>query len=384
MNAYHKYQVEEEKKPYGAKIKVIGVGGGGGNMINHLINQYEPNNVNLIVANTDLQALERSQAHTRIQLGDSTTRGLGAGMKPEVGREAAIESMAELKSALDSSDIVFIASGLGGGTGTGASPIVAQAAKEVGALTVAVVTMPFKMEGSKRCKLAEAGLMELRKETDSIVVIPNEKLLSIIDKKAGIKESFKEVDDVLARAVSGMCTVILDAGNGDINIDFADVKTVMEHRGMALLGVGSATGEGSAQEATKNAIQSPLLNNVSIEGAMGIIVHFKTHPDCPLTDINEAVHMLEESADDNADIIFGTTTSEDMADNKVEVTIIATGFKNKEEENREKEIEKNNSINEDDAVERFLRNKNPQRKVSGLDYNYDNLDIHPYQRYKMD
>lgn len=372
------YQVEESKAPYGAKIKVIGVGGGGSNMINHLISSYQPTNIDLIVANTDLQALEHSLAHTKIQLGEKTTRGLGAGMKPERGREAAQESYDELKSVLEDADIVFIASGLGGGTGTGASPVVAQAAKEMGALTVAVVTMPFKMEGNKRFKLAEMGLGELRKETDSIVVIPNEKLLGIINKSQGLKDSFKQVDDVLARAVSGMCTVILDAGNGDINIDFADVRTVMEHRGMALLGVGSAIGEGAAQEATKAAIQSELLSNISINGAKGVIIHFKTHPDCPLSDIEEAVSMIESCAFEDADIIFGTSTSESMLDNKVEVTIIATGF------NAPEERTQNNANYEGESrVDNYIRNKSlAQRKVSGLDY--ATLDIPPYQRNRQD
>lgn len=378
MNAY---EVEEARSAYGAKIKVIGVGGGGGNMLNHMIAEYAPTNIDLIVANTDLQALDRSLAHTKIQIGEKKTKGLGAGMKPETGREAAQESYEELKSVLEDSDIVFIATGLGGGTGTGASPVVAQAAKEMGAITVAVVTMPFNFEGNKRRKLADLGLSELRKESDSIVVIPNEKLLDIIDRKAGIKESFKMVDNVLSRAVNGMCTVILDSGKSDINIDFADVKTVMEHRGMALMGMGVATGDESAQEATKNAIQSPLLNNISIDGALGIIIHFKMHPDCPLSDIDEALTMVRTAADEDADIIFGTTTDENMTDNKVEVTIIATGFKNPDEA-REPAPAPVNNAKTNDPLEDWMNNIK-QLKVSGLD-DYADPDKHPYEKMRLD
>ena len=254
-------------------------------------------------------------------------------MNPDVGSKAAQESYEEIKTALEYSDIVFVASGLGGGTGTGAAPIVAQAAKEIGALTISVVTMPFDFEGKKRYNLALKGLEELKKESDSIVVIPNQRLKTLIDKKAGIKESFKIVDNVLARAVSGMCTIVLDSGNSDINSDFADVKKVMEHRGMALLGIGESEGEGAAQEAIKNAIQSPLLSDITIDGAVGVLVHFKYHPDSPFSDIEEAMCLVQNSVDDNADIIFGTTSDESFENNKIQVTIIATGFKGREDEN---------------------------------------------------
>ncbi|HHD83392.1 MAG TPA: cell division protein FtsZ, partial [Campylobacteraceae bacterium] len=232
------------KTTIGAQIKVIGVGGGGGNMINHMVNEeVTVDNIGLIAANTDAQALDTSKAGTTIQLGERKTKGLGAGMKPDVGRESALESYEEIKEALDGADMVFIASGFGGGTGTGAAPVVAQAAKEVGALTVAVVTKPFGFEGRKRMKLAEKGIDELKKESDSIVIIPNDKLLSIVDKNLGIKESFKLVDDVLSRAVGGMSAVVLSTGENDINVDFADIQTIMSHKGMAILGVGEAQGE---------------------------------------------------------------------------------------------------------------------------------------------
>lgn len=375
------FTIEENKSLYSAKIKVVGVGGGGGNMINHIIRENPNLDIDLMIANTDAKALDNSPAHTKIQLGEKKTKGLGAGMRPEVGKEAAQESYEEIKSALETSDVVFIASGLGGGTGTGAAPVVAQAAKEIGALTVAVVTMPFSFEGKKRSKLADIGLSELRKESDSIVIIPNDRLLTLIDKKSGIKESFKMVDEVLARAVNGMCSIVLDSGVSDINLDFADVKTVMSHRGHALMGVGEAYGEGAAQEAIKNAIQSPLLDNMNINGALGVLVHFKMHPNCSLDDLHSAMLMIEEASDDDADVIFGTTTDENIEDNKVEVTIIATGFKGAEKESEEKKIAQ--------EPENDLLNKNIvlKRRVSG-GYNSDEyisqLDIPSYLRHQMD
>ncbi len=314
----------------GAKIKVIGVGGGGGNMINHMISQGI-GEIELIAANTDAQALEASLADKKIQLGERKTRGLGAGMKPEVGKNAALESFEDLKESMEGSDIVFIATGMGGGTGTGATPVVAQAAKEVGALTVSVVTKPFAFEGRKRTKLADLGIEDLKKESDSIVVIPNDKLLSIVDKNLGIKESFRLVDDILARAVGGMSAVVLSHGANDINLDFADVQTVMSHKGMAILGVGEAEGDESAVEAVKNAIESPLLDNLSINGAMGVLVHFHINPNFPLTQIQAAMEIIYDSADEDADVIFGTTTNESFSENEVKITIVATGFDSKEE-----------------------------------------------------
>ena len=376
------FTVEENKSIYGAKIKVVGVGGGGGNMVNHII-RVNPNlNIDLIVANTDAKALENSLAHTKIQLGEKTTKGLGAGMRPEVGKAAAEESYDEVKSALETSDIVFIGTGLGGGTGTGAAPVVAQAAKDIGALTVAVVTMPFMFEGKKRRKLADCGLEELRKESDSIVVIPNDKLLTLIDKNAGIKESFEMVDEVLARAVNGMSTIVLDSGKSDINLDFADVRTIMSHRGLALMGVGEANGEDAAQEAIKNAIQSPLLDNMTINGAFGILVHFRISPSCPLTDIYNAMSIFHEDADEDAEIIFGTTTDDKIEDNKVEVTIIATGFQGSQQEVDKNEDTQVSNTNDIIKKERILRLK----KVSGgFDEDYmAQLDVPSFMRHQMD
>ncbi|MDD3324903.1 MAG: cell division protein FtsZ [Sulfurospirillaceae bacterium] len=373
------FSIEESKYVYGAKIKVIGVGGGGGNMVNHMIREGIEG-IDLIVANTDAQALEHSLAKTKIQLGEKKTKGLGAGMKPDIGRESALESYEEIKSALENSDIVFIASGFGGGTGTGAAPIIAQAAKEVGALTVSVVTKPFKFEGNRRSDLADKGLNELKKESDSIVVIPNDKLLSIIDKRMGIKDSFKIVDDVLSRAVSGMSLVVLSSGQSDINLDFADVRTIMSHKGMALMGVGESIGEDAAVEAIKSAIESPLLDNMSINGALGVLVHFHIPPTCPLNDIGQAMDVVYNSVHSDADVIFGTTTDETMEEGSVKVTIVATGFEKKTEE-APKELKTLDSAQENFRKERTLR----LRKVSGgYEGQDDYLDIPTYLRHQMD
>ncbi|SMC09812.1 cell division protein FtsZ [Nitratiruptor tergarcus] len=368
------FNIEEKKRVTGANIKAVGVGGGGGNMIGHMVEEGI-DGIELIVANTDAQALSTSKAHTKIQLGDKTTRGLGAGMKPEIGREAALESYDLIKEKLEGADIVFISAGMGGGTGTGAAPVIAQAAQEIGALTISVVTKPFKFEGRRRARLAEEGIHELKKESDSIVVIPNEKLLSIVDKKLGIRDSFKIVDDVLSRAVGGISGVILSYGENNINLDFADVQTVMSHRGLALMGVGEAQGENSAYEAIKSAVESPLLDNVSINGAMGVLVHFTIHPDYPLVDIGEAMDVVYESADEDAHVIFGTTTNENMAPDQVKITLIATGF---EEAN----------ATEDEAVKvvRPLQDTMQiKRKVSGgYEENEDILDIPTFLRNQMD
>ncbi len=375
--------MSNKQQVVGAQIKVIGVGGGGGNMINHMISEGI-GEIDLIAANTDAQALEASLADRKLQLGERKTRGLGAGMKPEIGRNAAMESYDDIKEALEGADIVFIASGLGGGTGTGASPVVAQAAKEVGALTVSVVTKPFSFEGRKRSKLAAEGIEELKKESDSIVVIPNDKLLSIVDKHLGIKESFKLVDNILSRAVGGMSSVVLSYGDNDINLDFADVQTVMSHKGMAILGVGEAEGDDAAIEAVKNAIESPLLDNMSINGAMGVLVHFHIHPNFPLTQIQSAMDIIYDSADEDADVIFGTTTNENLAENEVKITIVATGF----EQNEQKGVDAVNNIECEKPSE--APKEQPfagiRRRIANADYDLidDDLDYPTFLRRQMD
>ena len=378
--------VETKCVTNGAKIKAIGVGGGGGNMINHMI-QQGVNAIDLIVANTDAQALESSMAPFKMQLGMNATRGLGAGMIPDKGREAALESYEDIKSMLEGADIVFISAGLGGGTGTGAAPVIAQAAKEVNALTVSIVTSPFKFEGKKRAKLAKEGLEELKRESDSIIVVPNEKLLSIVEKNLGIKESFKMVDDILTQAVSGISKVILSHGDNDINLDFADVKTVMSHRGLALMGAGYSTGNNAAYDAAKAAIESPLLDNISIDGAMGVLVHFDIHPDYPIMEIGEAMSIVEESADDDAAVIFGTTTNVNMDIDEVRITIVATGFEDKNavaEPVIQKQEKKIGSVNTD-AVASINAMRNAKRVVGGYNGEHEDLlDVPTFLRRQMD
>ena len=369
----------------GAQIKAIGVGGGGGNMINHMI-QEGIHSIDLIVANTDAQALDSSVAPYKMQLGMNATRGLGAGMIPEKGREAALESFDDVKSMLEGADIVFISAGLGGGTGTGAAPIIAQAAKEVGALTVSIVTSPFKFEGRKRSQLAKDGLEELKRESDSIIVVPNERLLSIVEKNLGIKESFKMVDDILAQAVGGISKVILSHGENDINLDFADVKTVMNHKGLALMGTGYSTGSSAAYDAAKIAIESPLLDNISIDGAMGVLVQFDIHPDYPLNGIGEAMDIIYDSADEDADVIFGTTTNSDMEEDEVRITIVATGFEDKNVLVEPSNIKKPNTLLSSAALNINTHSSLGARKVVG-GYNADNediLDVPTFLRKQMD
>ena len=319
--------IEEHKPHLGAKIKAFGVGGGGSNMINHMI-KAGVKGIELYVANTDAQALHTSLAPNKIQLGSKLTKGLGAGMKPDTGKESAIEANEEIRAALEGADIVFIAAGLGGGTGTGAAPVIASIARELGILTISVVTKPFKFEGKKRQKFADIGLEELKRESDSIVVIPNERLLSIIDRSMGMKDSFKLVDSVLSNAVTGTSGVILDTGCGDdINVDFADLRTVMGYKGLALMGMGDYTGENSPFEALQIAVESPLLDNLSINGAMGVMVHFQMHPSVSLFELSGAMEeIIHDSVDEEADVIFGTSTNEGLEENQVIVTLVATGF----------------------------------------------------------
>jgi cell division protein FtsZ len=358
----------------GPKIKVIGVGGGGNNMINYMAAKGIKE-VELIAANTDIQALKTSKAHKKIQLGSSLTKGLGAGMRPEVGQKAAEESYEEVKEALKDADLVFISAGMGGGTGTGAAAIIAKAAKEVGALTIGVITKPFTFEGPKRKKLAEIGTNELKQEANSIVVIPNDKILTIIDRKVGRREAFSLVDDVLYKAVSGISNMVITYGENDINVDFNDLKTVMSHQGLALMGVGEEQGENAAFNAIKKAIESPLLDNISIDGAMGVLVHFTLHEDYPLVEIEESMNLIYEKADEDADIIFGTTTDNSLSPDEIKVTIVATGFEKQKAANKPETKQIKNNIEE------LLMT----RKVSGgIELDSDALDIPTWVRKAKD
>lgn len=368
------FSVEETTHVTGARIIAVGVGGGGGNMIGHMINEGV-SGIEMMLINTDAQVLSETAAASKIQIGAKLTKGLGAGMKPEVGKDSALENYDEIRNALNGADIVFISAGLGGGTGTGAAPVVAQIAKEVGALTISIVTKPFMFEGKKRLKLAESGLEELKKESDSIVVIPNDKLLSIIDRKLGLKESFKIVDAVLAQAVSGTSGVILSSGDNDINLDFADLQTVMSHKGMALMGVGEHEGENAAYEAIKTAIESPLLDNMSINGALGVLVHFSMHPDFPMMELAEAMEVVHDSAHDEAEVIWGTSTDASLPENYVKITIVATGF--------EKELSNNNDFVPETPMTAPKAVSRP-RLVVGGDFDSDYLDIPAYMRQQQD
>jgi len=327
-----------------AKIAVIGVGGGGCNMINHMINEGT-HKIDLIVANTDLQVLNLSKAPKKIQLGIELTRGLGAGMRPDIGRDSALENYQEIKDSLDDSDIVFIAAGLGGGTGTGAAAIIAKAAKEIGALTVAVVTKPFKWEGRKRTGLANLGLEEIKKVTDSIIIIPNDRLRHIVEENIGMKDAFKVVDDVLYQAVNGMSEVILKPGSDDINVDFADVKTIMQHKGIALMGIGKAKGEDAANKALELAIKSPLLDEISLSNAKGIMIHWTINPDVSMFAIGDVMENIHDTLVGNPEIIFGTTTDENMAIDEIKITIVATGFSAPEEEIDEHSLKNTKATN---------------------------------------
>lgn len=308
-----------------ATIKVIGVGGAGNNAVNRMI-EAEIKGVDFISVNTDRQALQISKAKTKIQIGEKITRGLGAGANPDIGAQAAEESKAEIAEVLRGADMVFVTAGMGGGTGTGAAPIVAQAAKEMGILTIGVVTKPFTFEGKKRLSQAERGIESLKGKVDTLVVIPNDKLLQIVDRKTSIIEAFKMADDVLRQGVQGISDLI--AIPGLVNLDFADVKTIMLNQGMAHMGVGRAAGENRAEDAAKEAIQSPLLET-SIEGAKGVIINITGGDSLGLHEVNTAAELVQRSVDPEANIIFGTVTDETMGD-EIQITVIATGFEKNE------------------------------------------------------
>jgi len=306
----------------GACIKVIGVGGGGGNAVNRMI-ESGIEGVEFLVANTDLQVLSRSLSPVKLQIGAKLTKGLGAGANPDIGRQAAIDDTEKIIEVLEGADMVFITAGLGGGTGTGAAPIVASLATELGALTVAVITKPFAFEGRKRMQQAEKGLAELRECVDTVITIPNERLLHTVERGTSLQDAFRVADDVLRQAVQGISDLITVPGL--INLDFADVKTIMQGMGIALMGTGIAEGENRATEATQRAIASPLLEEASIEGARGILVNITGGPDLGLHEVNEASSIIREAADDEANIIFGAVIDERM-ENQMKITVIATGF----------------------------------------------------------
>ncbi len=349
-----------------ATIKVVGVGGAGNNAVNRMI-EAGIKGVDFVAVNTDRQALQKSKAGTKIQIGEKITRGLGAGANPDIGAQSAEENKSEITEALRGADMVFVTAGMGGGTGTGAAPIVAQAAKEMGILTIGVVTKPFTFEGKKRLSQAERGIESLKGKVDSLVVIPNDKLLQVIDRKTSINEAFRMADDILRQGVQGISDLI--AVTGTVNLDFADVKTIMLNTGMAHMGIGRASGENRAEDAAKQAVQSPLLET-SIEGARGVIINITGGEDLGLHEVNTAAELVQRSVDPEANIIFGTVTDPDMKD-EIQITVIATGFEKPE-------------ARTSSSVDSFV-NKTWEKKINSIPASTDNssqgdLDIPAFLR----
>ena len=386
-------EIKPEFETY-ARIKVVGVGGGGNNAISRMM-EANLKGIDFIAINTDAQDLHHCKVTEKLHIGKNLTRGLGAGMNPDVGRQAAEENKDELQDALKNSDMVFVTCGLGGGTGTGAAPIIAEAAREAGALTVAVVTKPFAFEGLQRKKIAEEGLENLKNQVDTIITIPNDKILSAIDKKILLLDSFKIADDILLQGVQGISDLITTPGI--VNVDFADVKAIMENTGPSLMGIGKASGENRAIEAAKQAINSPLLE-LSIDGATGVLFNVSGGSDLTMMEINEAANVITESIDPNAKVIFGAITDENLKKGEVKVTVIATGFGDqpylkeeiakKESEEIEKESELKSgekNVSEEIMKENEFDNKNSDAFSSNISpiKQDDEYDIPAFIRKKM-
>lgn len=352
------YSLDSAQANNGAIIKVIGVGGAGGNAVNRMISEGVKG-VQFIAANTDVQALEDSQAQTKIQLGPKLTRGLGAGATADIGQKAAEESEEVIAEALKGADMIFVTAGMGGGTGTGAAPVVAKVAKDMGALTVGVVTRPFTFEGPKRGKNAASGIAELKQHVDTMVIIANNRLLEIVDKKTPMMEAFKEADNVLRQGVQGISDLITSPGF--VNLDFADVKTVMANQGSALMGIGSATGENRTTEATKKAISSPLLE-VSIDGAEQVLLNITGGLDLSLYEAQEAAEIVQQAATSEVNLIFGTSINEDLGD-EVVVTVIATG------------IDEGHTNNNRRPANATTNTTAPTKKVENVDDPFGNWDV---------
>jgi cell division protein FtsZ len=371
------FQLMEPNNISSAKIKVIGIGGAGGNAVNTMIS-YNLKGVDFIAANTDAQALGASSSPIKIQIGAEVTKGLGAGSNPDVGRRSAIETKDLLRNSVEGADMVFITAGLGGGTGTGGAPIVAEISKEMQILTVAVVTKPFLFEGKKRNQQAEEGIAELRKIVDTLIVVPNQRLLSLGGKALSLLEAFKKADDILYHAVKGISDLIMVPGL--INLDFADVRSIMSEMGMALMGTGIASGDGRAVEAAQKAISSPLLEDNTIQGAHGILLNITGGPDMTLFEINEASSLIQSEAHEDANIIFGTVVDENMID-EIRITVIATGFNEPQKHNQ---VTKNVSRmgthkREDLSMPAYIRHEKPIEHVNvvkmGMVDDVDHLDL---------
>ncbi|MFP4084256.1 MAG: cell division protein FtsZ [Desulfonatronovibrio sp.] len=359
-----------------ARIKVVGVGGGGGNAVNNMICSAMKG-VTFIVANTDLQALKHSKAEHKIQLGEKLTKGLGAGADPEVGKEAAQESIDQLREILHGCDMVFVTAGMGGGTGTGAAPVIAKVAKEMDALTVAVVTKPFYFEGKRRRSQGDKGIESLKEVVDSIITIPNDRLLSLASKKAGFLEMLKKADEVLYYGVKGISDLIMVPGL--INLDFADVKAVMSEMGLAMMGTGIAKGEGRAREAAMKAITSPLLEDVSIDGARGVLMNVTCGTDLAIDEVSEAAEIIHEAAHEDAQIYFGTVFDEEIED-EIRITVIATGI----EDRIEKIAENNPNVTRLDSQRTGSKYVQRPRSVQVDPEGKENLNIPTYLRTRKD
>jgi len=375
-----------------AVIKVIGVGGGGGNALEHMVaNEIE--GVDFICANTDAQALRKSTATTQLQLGTDITKGLGAGANPDVGRQAALEDRERIMDVITGADMIFITAGMGGGTGTGAAPVVAQVAKEMGILTVAVVTKPFPFEGGKRLKIADAGLNELSQHVDSLITIPNEKLLAVLGKQMSLLSAFKAANDVLLGAVQGIAELI--TREGMINVDFADVRTVMSEMGMAMMGTGQASGENRAIEAARHAVSSPLLEDVDLAGARGVLVNITAGLDMTIGEFEDVGNTVKEFASEDATVVVGTVIDPEMTD-EIRVTVVATGLgaqgaaqlavvPTMTEEAPQIEIVKK-TAEVDYDIPAIIRNKEQaqQKQVANSDVSMDYLDIPAFLRRQAD
>ena len=372
-----------------AEIKVVGVGGGGGNAVHHMINN-QVEGVEFICANTDAQALNNLKAKTILQMGSNITKGLGAGANPEIGRQAALEDRDEIAEILSGADMVFITAGMGGGTGTGAAPIVAEVAREMGILTVAIVTRPFPFEGKKRSKVAEEGIRLLTEQVDSLITIPNEKLLDVLGKEASLLDAFKAANDVLLGAVKGIADLIMNPGM--INVDFADVKTVMSEMGMAMMGTGAAVGADRAREAAEAAIRSPLLEDVNLQGARGILVNITAGENLSLGEFSEVGDTIEEFASDDATVVVGTVIDPSLKD-EMRVTVVATGLGDlharptKVVDNTDREITTDYRQLDRPAVMRNRQGSGRAARaaaVVGSDTDMDYLDIPAFLRKQAD
>ena len=378
-----------ENIPQSAVIKVIGVGGGGGNAVHHMISN-QVDGVEFICANTDAQALDNLKAKTILQMGSNITKGLGAGANPDIGRQAALEDRDEIAEILSGADMVFITAGMGGGTGTGAAPIVAEVAREMGILTVAIVTRPFPFEGKKRSSIAEQGIQELSESVDSLITIPNEKLLDVLGKEASLLEAFKAANDVLLGAVKGIADLIMHPGM--INVDFADVKTVMSEMGMAMMGTGTATGVDRAREAAESAIRSPLLEDVNLQGARGILVNITAGENLSLGEFSEVGDAVEEFASDDATVVVGTVIDPNL-DEEMRITVVATGL-GSQHEKPTKVVDNTTNATETDYRQldkpAVLRNGQGTERPStmaqavGAETDIDYLDIPAFLRRQAD